>query len=635
MSTNSSLLFKHGLIKDSFERSAKLGISNQLSLNTVSIPLEEIENRRYQSDDLMFIAKSLKETLHLLEDISQLLIIDQDGYILLTMDNALGENSSLQISPGYCLTEAKVGCNGIGLTLIHQKTIRTVKKQNYIHDLRLYTVVGIPIIRDNQLLGCTGFITAREIPELKLRIIENALENAVTGALTLLQARNISDEIYLVNNFLNKDKKNTALLLTNKQHKIIKINKKAELILQQKEEELCDHSIKEFILDNSSKETLSSLPQRLKLVFQIATGKKEFHVTADPVSTPDQRCVGWLLSLSPLVLSTLTHSQQPNFTFDDIVGQNKSLLDAINLAKAISMSPSSVLIMGESGTGKELFAQSIHYASLQKDGPLVSINCAAIPHELIASELFGYVDGAFTGAKKGGTQGKFLAANNGTLFLDEIGDMPADLQATLLKVLQDRAVVPIGGDKAIPVNVRIISATNQDLETLVRENRFRLDLYYRLNVIPIRIPPLAKRLDDIPLLVQHFINKHSLILGKTIIGIDDAAIKYLQHYYWPGNVRELENVIEMAVNITQVEELTVNDLPAKILNNQSSTLLSIDEQVIIPLEEVLNEVEKRHIAQALDYFHGNISQCANSLKITRATLYRKIEKYNLLVNIEN
>ncbi|NLY71983.1 MAG: sigma 54-interacting transcriptional regulator, partial [Clostridiales bacterium] len=248
------------------------------------------------------------------------------------------------------------------------------------------------------------------------------------------------------------------------------------------------------------------------------------------------------------------------YTFDSIIGQSKAMSDVIKVGKICAESDSNVLILGESGTGKDLLAQAIHNSSSRSKGPFIAINCGSIPKGLIESELFGYEAGSFTGARKDGYPGKFELADGGTIFLDEIGDMPIDLQSSLLRVIQTKEIVRIGGTRPKAVNVRIIAATNASLAKQIREKHFRMDLYYRLNVLTIVIPPLRKRREDIMILVNHFIEKYNRIIGKNIEGITPKAESILNSYDWPGNVRELENIIERAINLAEGDMITEKDL---------------------------------------------------------------------------
>lgn len=310
-------------------------------------------------------------------------------------------------------------------------------------------------------------------------------------------------------------------------------------------------------------------------------------------------------------------------TFDDIIGKSSEIMIVKDYSKRIAKGKSTVLIQGESGTGKELFARAIHFESDRKNRPFVAINCTAIPENLIESELFGYEEGAFTGARKGGKIGKFELANKGTIFLDEIGDMPLNLQAKLLRVLQGNMIERVGGNTSIPVDVRIIAASNKSLEEMVREKEFREDLFYRLNVIPIHLPPLRERLDDIKILAQVFLKKFNQKLNRYIEAIDPSVIELFKSYKWPGNVRELENVIEYGVNMAASSIIQFEDLPRRLKGNDAVQETS-REEVITPIREL----ERVEIEKALRIFGNNsegIERAAEVLGISRATIYRKLK----------
>jgi transcriptional regulator with PAS, ATPase and Fis domain len=313
---------------------------------------------------------------------------------------------------------------------------------------------------------------------------------------------------------------------------------------------------------------------------------------------------------------------QAIYTFDKIIGSSRSILGIIEYSKKISDSKSTVLISGESGTGKEIFAQAIHNFSSRKDKPFIAVNCGAIPTTLIESELFGYEDGAFTGAKKGGNLGKFQLATGGTIFLDEIGEMPLEMQIKLLRVIEEGIITKIGGNNQIAIDIRIIAATNKDLKLQIEKGCFRRDLYYRLNVIPIALPPLRERKDDIPLLVDFYIKKISRKLNKNTVHIPESYMRYLQGYSWPGNIRELENIIELIVN--------TGDLYLDLHSVEKESIKYTDkEEDFLTLEEV----EKKHIVNVLEKVGGNITLAAKILDVGRNTLYRKMEKYNISCSV--
>ncbi|MBI5014462.1 MAG: sigma 54-interacting transcriptional regulator [Deltaproteobacteria bacterium] len=314
------------------------------------------------------------------------------------------------------------------------------------------------------------------------------------------------------------------------------------------------------------------------------------------------------------------------FTFDDIVGVSSSIRDTLAKAKMFADSPSTVLLLGESGVGKEIFAQAIHNGSRRAGGPFIAVNCAGIPRELIQSELFGYEAGAFTGALKTGRAGKLEAADGGTLFLDEIGDMPLEMQTNLLRVLEERAVVRVGGTRVIPVDVRLIAATHRDLQEEREKGNFRKDLYFRLSVISLTIPPLRERLQDLPLLVERHVALVCRKLGKAVPRVNEAVPRLLSAHSWPGNVRELVNVLEQAVNLAIGGEILPSHLPAHFLVKTARGPVPPAARGTIEAPVALTAMEKQAIEQALERYRGNATKVAQVLGISRTTLYRKIRQ---------
>ncbi len=323
------------------------------------------------------------------------------------------------------------------------------------------------------------------------------------------------------------------------------------------------------------------------------------------------------------------------YTFDDIIGNSETIKECIRLGRIAARSSSNVLIYGESGTGKEMLVQSIHNESNRRNESLISINCAAIPSGLIESELFGYEGGAYTGALKKGQIGKFELASGGTLFLDEIGDMPLHMQAKLLRVLQENQFTRVGGRDIIEVDVRIICATNKDLIEECRKGNFREDLYYRLNVLNIFLPPLRERLEDIDLLVDHFIYKINEKIGSSIEGISLEALTFLKSLSWPGNIRQLENTIERAINICSGNIIEINDVSTNTVHKSHEKPIDIGMEKVqkdeIPIKS-LDEIEKEVIEKALTLSEGNITQAAKLLKVSRNTIYNKIKRYEVHLN---
>lgn len=323
----------------------------------------------------------------------------------------------------------------------------------------------------------------------------------------------------------------------------------------------------------------------------------------------------------------LRRQVQSAYRIENIIGSSPGMQELFQLIETVADSDSTILIFGESGTGKELVARAIHYAGVRRNHPLIPVNCGAIPEDLLESELFGHVKGAFTGAVMNRV-GRFHLADGGTIFLDEIGDMSPKLQVKLLRVLQEQEFDPVGSTETVKINVRVIAATNMDLELSVAEKRFREDLYYRLNVIPLHIPPLRERHEDIPLLIQHFVEKFNRLKHRKITGFSPDVIELLQEYPWPGNVRELENLVERIAILKSVGKVTVRDLPQKFKVPQADTIPAgqFFPEDGIDFNNVVDDFEKRLILHALNKASGVKSRAARLLRVKRTTLVEKIRK---------
>ena len=317
-------------------------------------------------------------------------------------------------------------------------------------------------------------------------------------------------------------------------------------------------------------------------------------------------------------------------SFDDIYGASHQIRVAKDLAERAARTGSTVLLLGESGVGKEVFARAIHAASSRRGGPFVSVNCAAIPDNLMESELFGYVEGAFTGAAKGGKPGKFELASGGTIFLDEIGDMSLQLQAKLLRVLQTHKVERVGGTREIDVDVRVMAATNKDIAAMVEQGTFRLDLYYRLNVVTIRIPPLRERIEDIPLIISRSLAKLSARCPTKVTSVSPEALRILLDYDWPGNVRELENVLERALNLADGEVIEVEHLPEHVVSAARSASRLAVQRAGEALDDVIARAEQAALLEALKATNNNRSRAAKKLGISRSAFYEKLRKYKIV-----
>ena len=426
---------------------------------------------------------------------------------------------------------------------------------------------------------------------------------------------------------------------------VINANQAACDLLRTTEEKLVGSKLSDFILSKLV----------VKQVF--ATGKavvdrevfirlvdRDIHIlkTAVPVFGPDGSVIAVLDHFREIKeahqLVTRMTGAQASFTFDDIIHQSQVMDDVIELSRMAAGNSLSVLISGESGTGKELFAHAIHLSSARRKAPFVVIDCASMPRELVASELFGYMEGAFTGARRGGAPGKFELANGGTIFLDELGELPLELQSQLLRVLQTRQVMRLGGKELLPVDIRIIAATNRDLPEEVKRGNFREDLFYRLNVLAVHIPSLKTRKEDVLKLASYFLKKYSQIIGKAEPSISDEAQDALQAYSWPGNVRELENVMAKAVHIADdlIETIHLrlpDDPPVKTPAAGPATFTSLQGMPFthlpslvasLPSPPSFKELEAKAIQEAIRINSGNISKAAKMLGLSRSTIYKKM-----------
>ena len=324
----------------------------------------------------------------------------------------------------------------------------------------------------------------------------------------------------------------------------------------------------------------------------------------------------------------LKRHQGTTYSLESIIGNGPSMDEIKKMVGKVAKSNSTVLIRGESGTGKELFAHAVHNASDRAYKPFIKVNCAALPDNLLESELFGYQEGAFTGARKGGKVGKFELANGGSIFLDEIGDMPLNMQVKLLRVLQEREIERLGDNRSIKIDVRVIAATNRNLEDMVQKGLFRKDLFYRLNVVALDIPPLRKRLEDIPLLVESLLQKLSKRLGCPDKILDSSALQCLLSHDWPGNIRELENVLERVLNIVEEDIISAKHLPFRLCDNNPGA----ETENTKPLKEAVEQLEKTMLQRALENTKGDCLEAARALQISKSTFYKKLTDYGISSN---
>ena len=420
-----------------------------------------------------------------------------------------------------------------------------------------------------------------------------------------------------------------GIIAINHQARVSQYNPAAERIMRFPYQQVIGKHLADISPDLPLLETLKYGTVYNNREIVLEQSKSHYLASGRPVIDQSGRIIGAvavLKDISDVRELVYTVTGQITFTFDEILYSSSAMHRVVTMAKAIARSDSTVLIRGETGTGKELFARAIHSASPRSGKMFVPLNCAAIPDTLLESELFGYEEGAFTGAVKGGKQGLFEFANNGTIFLDEIGEISSHLQAKLLRVLQDGKVRRIGGTREIPFNVRILAATNRNLEDMIAKGSFREDLYYRINVIPLFLPSLRDRVEDIPLLAQFFLQRFAAKLHKNTNAISEMALRKLTEYPWPGNIRELENVMERAVNVVNDQVVLAEHilLDHGLVAQPPRGLSSIERS----LEDTLAEVEREVLARALDK-HPTSRQLGSALGLSHTAVLKKLKKYGL------
>ena len=568
------------------------------------------------------------------------LLTDEEGCILSIIgdEGILSEAFSFKMVPGAYMDERSIGTNSMGTTLVEGKPVQVSGEEHYIEAYHRWTCSASPIRNPKgEVIGSIDLTGYSESVNLHTLGMVVAAANAIEE---MLDIKRYTHELSMAKKFTETiiDSIEVGILTSDLEGNIITANHLVADMFGYHPEEM--KLMKTWdLLEDWEKVKTSVITKKgfadEEVFVNSRKNKLQFSLSAYPHLDGEQHLMNIVFVFKEVKkvrkLANKIMGHQAFYTFDKIVSRDKNFTRIIEYAKKIADSRSNVLIMGESGTGKELFAQAMHNYSSRKDEPFVALNCGAIPRNLIESELFGYDGGAFTGAKSAGQPGKFEIADGGTIFLDEIGEMPLDMQTRLLRVIEEGTVNRIGGIKEVVVDVRVIAATNKNLNEEVGKGNFRTDLYYRLNVLPIRLMPLRERKTDIPLLSQYFMERISMKLNKKSVDIDEDTMNSLLAYEWPGNVRELENIIELMVNTETIPDSfirtdrnTERNL-GQILNR--SELGTSSEAV----EENLNleAVEKNHILRVLNLYGGNITLCAKTLGIGRNTLYRKIENYGI------
>ena len=634
-------------ILESWARCQKASVNPYNKSTHSRLEIADLHKLLTEKYELIKIAKPIMDNLYQFVQGSGFVVVltDEQGYIMEMFgdEDTLNNPMTKNFFPGASWCETQAGTNAIGTALVIKAPIQVSGEEHYCQKHHCLTCSAAPIFDDyGRIMGVLDMSGASAASHLHTLGMVVAATEAIMAQLDI---RLKNQELALSNNRLTNifNTMSDGVLMVDEWGIVNQLNPAAKRILNRTEKEVLGMSIDRIFGGKGSltKQMLSSKEAYEDVEIMVDTKKCTFHclATGEPLTNELGAVIGGVIILRPIKqiqkLVNRFSGYCATLRFCDIIGESLEILEVIRVASLAAVTSASILLQGESGTGKEIFAQAIHNRSEQRKGPFVALNCGVIPRELVGSELFGYVEGAFTGAVRGGKLGKFELASGGTLFLDEIGDMPLEQQIALLRVLQEKSVIRIGGDKVIPVNVRVICATNKNLSQGVEKGSFRQDLYYRLNVISITIPPLRNRVKDIRPLFNYFLNKIGQDRGFKFC-VEPAVIECLERFDWPGNVRELQNVVERAVSLAEDEVITLTHLPMEVYVPQKSAQFQAQALLFPAVKEsfgreqrrqLLNGLERQQILMLLSKHGGNISVVARELGVSRNTLYRKMRLY--------
>jgi sigma-54 dependent transcriptional regulator, acetoin dehydrogenase operon transcriptional activator AcoR len=649
MNYTNSFAAHRDIIRASHKRSLDLNVERERVQPTIMVKGSELEVKLKKNLRLLKIATPFVHLLYeFVSDTGFIVFLTDDEGCILEMvgdEELIGNTKPYGMGIGVVMTEESIGSNAISIALHENKPIQVNGKEHFVYGLHQWSCSAAPIHDEKgNTIGCINLSGVLD------KVLSYILGLVVSSAKAIeFQLKSSFSEMrqkeayHFVSQILNTLE--FGVLATDVNGKIRRANNLAAGLLRTPLHQIENKNLDEFFEAwpgylNHVKNNGIIMDEEVQL---IRGGMREsFNFNVYPLTDGDGTISGTVVTIRDMkrvykMVNKYT-GMQARYNFDDLIGESDEMKKIIEYCRNIADSPSTVLIQGESGTGKEVLAQSIHNYSSRREGGFVAINCGAIPESLIESELFGYTEGAFTSAKKGGKPGKFELANGGTLFLDEIGEMPLDMQVKLLRALQERVITRVGGDKTIQLDVRIIAATNRNLLAQVKEGKFRQDLFYRLSVIPVYIPPLRNRREDIPMLISFFLNLKSVKLRKKLPDMDNRQFKKLIYYDWPGNVRELENYIEKYVNLDG--NLTIADeiMNPNIAKDESPSMNLPQEDNLVSMKVFdpssaskiisLEEMEKLAIENALKYLNGNMTKVAAALGISRNALYQKIKKFD-------
>jgi len=618
-------------IQKSWLRCSRMGLDPRDDRAAIILDEKSIDERVHNHSDLHQILLSHHKNIEEYFSYVPIAILfsDSEGYLL----SASGHEEILRlleqgkVKTGASICENSIGSNAPGICITEGRTVGVIAEEHYYQAFHWASCIATPIYNEeNGLIGALDFTSTVNYGKDLNNLIPLlfSISNSIRFELLLkrrLQQMEIYDS-YFHNIFHYSG---SVLILVNSMGKVIELNSTGQKLFGVRPEEIINQDVRK-ILGSGSKigSPLKGFASN-KIILPARFGSKAYSIQSLPIFDANGNEVAYLLKLEKnkvCVKSLEKTNFITKYSFHDIIGKSKPMAKLVQLAKKVARTQSNILIEGETGTGKELFAQAIHNGSYCYGGPFIAINCAAFPKELIESELFGYEKGAYSGARREGNTGKFELANEGTLFLDEIHAMDLSMQMKILRVIEDRSVTKIGGRSPIPLNIRIIAACSENLKEEVAKGNFLAALYFRLNVVKLRIPPLRERVEDLPLLVDHFIGSANAIFRRSIKGLDREAMKILRKHSWPGNVRELNNCIECAFNLCEEQVIPADDILIEeedvcVVNNKGNK------------KQTVEEMTKDLLTESLERF-DSVKEAAQHMGISVSTFYRKMKKFGLV-----